>query len=754
MTTGKKSYRYIPFGRTNTVLFIACVCVIVLRACSMENPHILLTGIESSLFDSFYSLCISGVLVLIFALWLITRLSAVSFVYRLSRLEIGTILFIIAAVVSSFFASDKRAAVTDSITMIAPMLMAIVLVQILDSSVKKKILLAAIIAISIASAYQCAEQFFSSNRIMIAEYKNDPNAQLEKLGIEPGSFQQMLYEHQLKSKDVRGFFITGNSSGAFFCLALFSGIALFFNRFREIKKTKHFKDAVLAVSIFLIIIAALLMTHSKGALSSVAAGLAVLGFWMSAGSFLRKYRWYLLTAAFVSIIASTVLLISWGRDHGSLPGGNSMLVRWQYWAGAAEIIKRHWLSGIGPANFYNYYTHYKTPAAIETVRDPHCFVLSLWSQYGLIGLTGFLAAVFSPLAAVMFAKKRQAPHNLRQEDLPAAAKFCGIAAILTLLLIRPILVKINADGPVDAVVYIIAISYIAPVFFFGTVLWLWARDCKDSAAAIYPAALVIGIMAFLLHNLVDFAIFEPGILTIFWAIIACIGADETAKTNLIHIPKPLKRIITLVVLAGVWFFIKYAVLPTAAEAADMQTAQSLIKTGRLAPALDAMDRAIESDPLSSRSAMLKADICIGTFLANTGEKQKQLLIDGKKALIIAISRNNADFKGYQKLAKVYNILADLNTRKKAEHLAKARDAADEAILRYPGSSELRLQAGKIAEKSGRTDDALEYYKKCVEFENAYAAEFKKMYPGQPVFNRLGNIKYKFALERIKALSDK
>ena len=78
-------------------------------------------------------------------------------------------------------------------------------------------------------------------------------------------------------------------------------------------------------------------------------------------------------------------LVWYGITHDTLPGGKSMLVRWEYWVGAARIYAAHPLTGAGPGSFADYYPTYKIPAALETVKDPHNFILSILTQYGPLG---------------------------------------------------------------------------------------------------------------------------------------------------------------------------------------------------------------------------------------------------------------------------------------------------------------------------------------------------------------------------------
>ena len=78
-----------------------------------------------------------------------------------------------------------------------------------------------------------------------------------------------------------------------------------------------------------------------------------------------------------------------------------MLVRWQYWRASVEMYRDFFPNGVGPGNFATFYTRYKPPAALETVSDPHNFLLSLLTQYGLIGFIGFITLFFIPLSKVL-----------------------------------------------------------------------------------------------------------------------------------------------------------------------------------------------------------------------------------------------------------------------------------------------------------------------------------------------------------------
>ena len=113
-------------------LLMLCVCVIALRATYAEMPIATPAHPTFNPRMGFYSLFISGVLIFASAGWLIWAMSCRTFRYRFCGIEAGLCLFALAGGISIAAASNVRAAVTDFATMLAPVLMAILLVQILS----------------------------------------------------------------------------------------------------------------------------------------------------------------------------------------------------------------------------------------------------------------------------------------------------------------------------------------------------------------------------------------------------------------------------------------------------------------------------------------------------------------------------------------------------------------------------------------------------------------------------------------------
>ncbi len=754
--------------RLEYVLLGLYLCVIAIRITFTEGPPMRSTTLAVNLGDSLYSLSVSAVLIFSFALWVIWSICSKRFLYRPTGMEIGLGIFCLAAVVAGFSAADKRLAITDIAVSLAPLLMALLLVQILDSQQKIKLVLVVIAALGAVSAYQCAEQFFVSNQLTIEQYEQNPQTMLEPLGIEPGTFPQFLFEHRLYSRGVRGFFTTRNSAGSFALMALFAAIALVVDKFKNRKSDASGPRYLLACgSIAAIILLSLALTRSKGAVIGLLFSAGVLGVLLRFGDWVKAHRKAILAACVLLCIAGGLLVASYGLKHGRLPGGGSMLVRWQYWHASAKMYADHPLAGVGPGNFGHFYPHYKPPAALESVADPHNFPLSILTQYGPLGLVGFLAMIFIPLWRTISPKPiaASAKSNQHQPTFRTLVTILLIAVSTVLLLLRPVLMGGVPAETFDVIVYVIVTVYVAPVAVFIISLMLLAGPLHKKPHAKYDirntstaAVLCCAVIAVALHNLIDFAIFEPGVFTALWAIIACLVAiDSHANARVPVVLKPARSIsiltVTVALVAG-WTYLACVLVPVAKSTTRIQQANQAISIGQFEYAHERLEKAAADDPLSSVALSHNGRFYLHHFRVAQDEN-RDLLLRSVKCLQAAIERNDAAFKNFERLMDVYGLLVEVSPhREKAVWLDKAFDAGLLAIERYPGCGRLHFKLAQIADQSGKADVAIEHYKKAKEIEDKYRNQFRQMYPERKeVVSRLGDEKYRSAVQRIKLLSE-
>lgn len=756
------------------ILFALCVCAIVLRTTFTEGPTVQAAALPASMTDSMFSLPIwratlissfsmfvSTVLIFCFVIWIVLNLCSRKFSYSLSSIETGLLLFCAAAVISGFAAPDKRGVISNFTGLVAPVLMALLLVQILDSQTKIKVIIIVIVALGIVSTYRCWEQY-SENEHLIKFYEEDPDATLAQHRITPHSLEHFQFEHRLYSKDISGFFTTSNSAGSFALMACFAALVLLVDRLKNIKPDSlEIAWLIMRGIAVAIVVLGLILTKSKGAIIATIFAAAMFIIYLCLGNLLRAHKKTILIACLILSIAGGVMVTQYGLKHGRLPGGNSMLVRWQYWRASAKMFADHLFTGVGPGNFSHFYPHYKPAAASESVADPHNFLLSILTQYGPIGLVGFLAMIFFPFWKVLFDKhvNHLLETHLTELNFKKTAIIFAIIASVVLLFIRPLIFPLPPTATSQERQAGIIIMYIMPVVVFiaGFSLATAGETKQIAHTSTTIAALFCALLGVVIHNLIDFAIFEPGVFTVFWALIACmiaIYSQTNPRPQIVLKPSPIIKKLT--VIAGLVFicvYLNYVSIPVSKTSAKIQLANRAISSGQLEKAHRLLHTASEDDSLSSEALSLDGKLYLHHFKV-TSSTNRDLLLQAEKKSLGAIESNKAAFKNYERLTKVYCLLSDISKdQEKIDWLNKAYDNTLYTVEHlYPGCARLRIELAKISELLDKTDIAIREYEIAIDIEKQYREQFREMYPErEEVVSRLEWKKYLFAKERLKYL---
>ncbi|MHC4237861.1 MAG: hypothetical protein ACYSSM_06415, partial [Planctomycetota bacterium] len=298
----------------NTLLCIV-LGLTVLRTTIIEAPLVEQFQTRLMISSEVVSLLISTILLACLGLWLFAAVVSGRLRWRKTGFGVAACVFILAGVLSAVFASDKRSAVTDLVTLITPVLTGLLLVQLLTSSAKIRLALLLILSVGVAATVQCFDQHAESNEIMVADYEADPDKHLEKMGIEPDSMQHWMYEHRLYSKDIRGFLMTSNSAASFFLFAIFAGLGLCLQSFGR-KMTQEKMAACVCYLLALgVVLFGLFLTQSKGGIGAFMLGALLLVVLLVFRRAIWKYRRILGVLVLLLIVVAGGVVIGYGAQH-------------------------------------------------------------------------------------------------------------------------------------------------------------------------------------------------------------------------------------------------------------------------------------------------------------------------------------------------------------------------------------------------------------------------------------------------------
>lgn len=424
-----------------------------------------------------------------------------------------------------------------------------------------------------------------------------------------------------------------------------------------------------------------------------------------------------------------------------------MLVRWQYWHATARMVADHPVAGIGPGNFAQNYTRYKPASAPESVSDPHNWPLSLLAQCGPLGLLGFLAMIVVPIYR---ATGRPIAEPVLSDDRRAGARPPAIVMLwvvsISLLVLRPLLIPASWSGEIEVVLYEVVALYVAPAaaFLIGSVLFAEALKSRSDEPNLTHGTMVrtavgCAVAGVLLHNLVDFAIFEPGIWSTLWTLMACLIAvghqRRPLATIVLPAAKPLRWTAPLVGLLLLGTYIHVIWWPVYGGATRTRLGRQAASVGRFDRAHALLDAAAALDPLSPRPLNVNGRLYLQRAERNVAG-QSLLLEKAAESFHTAIERDPADYKNYERAGDVATL---------AGRHEEAQQWYAQAADRYPGSGRLQLRLARVAERIGNDDAALEHYRKAIEIEDAFRRQFRQMYPDRtPVVSRLGQENYALA----------
>ncbi|MFQ5495793.1 MAG: O-antigen ligase family protein, partial [Phycisphaerae bacterium] len=500
--------------------------------------------------------------------WLISRAIGTGRRYRRTGLEWGAVLVALAVVVSCVFAGNKRVAIDASIDWLCYPLLAIVLVQLLGDRWRRVLLLSVVLACGCAQAAQCFEQYFVGFDETWRHYESVKETMWAAKGIALDSPRVQTFERRLQAREAFGFLPHGNVAGSHLVLCALSAAGLAAAAWRRRRLATGDSAAWLVGATGAVVLAAAAMlTGSVGAL--VSCGLALTA-WLVVYWKRRRMeprRRAAVTAAWGLFALAAFGVVGLGLVRGRLPGW-SLTFRWQYWSASMPMIADHALTGVGRENFGRHYLRYKAITSPEEVANPHNLFVQAATDWGLLGLGGVaVMAVGASLAAAgglaarrSRSRERKSEHNRARpaaldtsradrgssSDADAVSsqrpRWLGWGLFLLLVVVFGRMPLLGSDDP-DFLYYATTITALASLGGFAGFLWCATRrpltvgDGANRRIDSYGIALgpfsgvAAGLVAFFIHDMINFAMFVPATATTFFALLAVCIAERSDITR-------------------------------------------------------------------------------------------------------------------------------------------------------------------------------------------------------------------------------
>ncbi len=727
--------------------------VLAIIACRCTHTESLTSSGMSILVDYIslsQSLTFSVSIFAVALIWFVVNLIRGEFAFRISGFSPGFVIFTVGAGLATFAASDSRASICSYLTIASAVVTGIFMVQVLKRFSLIRLTAIIIAALAVVNCYESFNQLLTSNEYMLEQYEQDPESQLSKIGIESGTLEAFLYEHRLRSKDIKGYFTTGNSLGSFLILTGFTTIGIFAGKLRyNSDKKKNPVDMAIIAFILLMQVGCFFAAASKGAALAAMLGLAMLLIWLFFRQQVIAHRYKLFIAAVVIGSLAVGFITIFAAATRNIPGGNSFLVRGEYWAAAARMIMNNLFTGVGGGNFGYHYTLYKLPASIETVLDPHNMLLSVAAQYGIIGLAGFALLLFLPLTKIIFPKIKletgsQQQNAVKQQNRQASPKLIySIALFITVVLfiVRPFVIPVESSDNTSVMVYVLIVMYAAPALIFLFTVWILDKAIDNELDFQYlQASIFCGIIAMLAHNLIDFAIFEPGVMSMLFlagAVFVSITKDRLNRFGWrIRIDRSDAIVVSTLATAAFAVVLLLGYIPVVCSTLRLEKAfwGKRLKVHQLV-------EAASCDPFGCKIEPFIAKVLWSEY---DPQQNSDNLVLAEKYFSMAIKKNPANFKNYKNLGRLRRDMADnTETYRRKTLLTGAEDAYRMAIARYPADAELHLELGKVMFQQDKPQEANEEFAAALKIERKFRERFKRMYPDQEVVSRIDPKDYEF-----------
>jgi hypothetical protein len=516
------------------------------------------------------------------------------------------------------------------------------------------------------------------------------------------SFSAKQFEQKLTSGELVGFFNSPNSFAAVGVLLFFACAGIGIQKFLDGEPAQWlWQSAVSAVALIWILWNAKSKTSAATPFLGLAMVIPAFVLRQRLQGHLRQVFW---TAAGL-IAFATIALIGHGLYHRGLFAGhfsNSLDFRWKYWVASWGVFREHPWVGTGWDNFGMYYLAHRLPEAAEEIKDPHSFPVRFAVELGMGGLV--LALLWVGRAAWELTATGEPLREADEGDELLSVRSIAVVACLGIglsvlpntdfslaladtlnLLLRPVLYLLSL------ILGTIAAAMLSPQE--------WSLDRRPALLLFYGG--VTGLGLFLLHNLIDFSLFEPGAMLVFMVIAgAMLGMVSSSRTG------GYSRLVAVGLLVGggvVWLGAAVIfVVPVIGAESAASAGNEMIRT---APTDHSAEAAMHYRKAANAYAEAAGLVPCNSDYIFREAKAAAIGGDFERA-----GRRIADVrKSNPRLIDAYLLEANLQLSRKNPDAGIVRTDFEQAVKLNPNDVSIRIQFGDAMLRLGQTELARQEY---------------------------------------------
>jgi O-antigen ligase len=669
------------------------------------------------------------------AAWFAARALEGGASYRFTGTEIAMLAFAIACWISVLRASFKLAALDYAAAYLSYGVLFVLAVHSLGTRLLLRLLMATLFTLSL---YALVQRFYSLPRL---HETYDPSVH--------GALTQE-FAARLASYEVFATFLYPNVFAGFLVLTLPVAAGMLLDLRGRGPRALGLKAATLALGLL-----ALAFTGALGGWAACLSGAAAFG---ALAATRTRGRTAVVAGGGAAALLLAVLLI--GPLLAPLAAkSHAMHVRSVYWEAARKTFATAPLLGVGLNNFQDHYTRHKSDVQQETVKA-HNDYLQLAAETGILGILALAGLLGIGLRRAL-ARQGAPPAADEPSSPPGIVAGAVVTAFFLAYMLRGTFddIRDSANRATPVMLVLVLASWVG--------YWRFARADEEAAAA-GPLAwtrigVAAGIVALLVHMLVDFDFYEMGVaMTLFLAL--ALAALLRARPPEWRLPRG-----ACLAAAGILLLVAFPVStllipPLLAADAEVDEASRVLRraerashegavdTPALSEALRLARAAQEHNPFDPEAYDLYARAQFLSWqlmrrAARKDDERAELTLRAEEGMVLDAIENairlqpgtaafharkayfHRDFRYFlQRRADELGAsrAADRPRAEALSHLRHAREHMERAVALYPTSALYQYELGRVLDLSGDGAAAGTRYRRALELHEKALQEQERL----------------------------